>query len=242
MIGNQADHDSAPPVPKPWPQTIAIDGPAGAGKSTIANALANKLHYLYFDTGVLYRAVTLAAQQQGIASDDATRLAELARTANITVAPPTVSGEQDVTVWLEGVDVSRAIRTPEVNVAVSAVSAHAAVREALLPRQREIAARGGVIMAGRDIGTVVLPNADLKIYLEATLDTRAHRRALEEWQRGEQRPLTAVQAAMAARDDQDTHRALSPLRPAEGAKIIDTDDKDIETVLAIIDGYLQGPR
>lgn len=218
------------------PRTIAIDGPAGAGKSTVALALAKRLGYFYFDSGVLYRAVTLAALRHGVPYDDEARLAELLQTLHIDVQPPTgVADSRTQTVTLDGEDVTWAIRAPEVDRNVSAVSAHGAVRRALLQRQREVAARGGAIMAGRDIGTVVLPDADLKIYLEATPAERARRRAAEDRARGLHRPFDEVLADIERRDDIDAHRALSPLRPADDAIILDTEDLDIDGVLAAIE-------
>lgn len=217
------------------PRTIAIDGPAGAGKSTVANELARRLGYLYFDTGVLYRAVTLAALRRGIAPDDREAVGALVNDLHIDVAPPRVADGRTLTVLLDGEDVTWAIRQPEVDRNVSAVSAQPAVRQALLDRQRAIAATGGVIMAGRDIGTVVLPNADLKVYLEATPEERARRRQAEERARGQDRSFAEVLADIARRDDIDSHRALSPLRPADDAVIVDTEGLDIEGVLEAID-------
>jgi CMP/dCMP kinase len=220
------------------PRTIAIDGPAGAGKSTVAEALAQRLGYLYFDTGVLYRAVTLAALRREIALDDEAALAALVAAIHIDVEPPRVHDGRTLTVLLEGEDVTWAIRTPEVERSVSSVSAHAAVRRALLQRQREVASRGGVIMAGRDIGTVVLPDADLKLYLEASPAVRARRRQIDEEHRGLVRPYDVVLADIARRDDIDTHRAVSPLRIADDARVIDTEDVDITGVLAAIERVL----
>jgi cytidylate kinase len=223
---------------KVLPRTIAIDGPAGAGKSTVAAALADRLGYLYFDTGVLYRAVTLAALRRALALEDREALAQLVRQIHIDVLPPTTDDGRSLTVLLDNEDVTWAIREPLVDRNVSTVSAQSAVRQALLERQREVAERGGVIMAGRDIGTVVLPHADLKLYLEATPDERARRRAIEEQGRGLHRPFPEVLADIARRDDIDSHRALSPLRPADDAIIVDTEGLDIAGVLAAIDRLL----
>lgn len=224
------------------PRTIAIDGPAGAGKSTVALELARRLGYFYFDTGVLYRAVTLAALRRGVPPADEAALARLVEAIHIDVSPPTVADGRTQTVLLDGEDVTWAIRAPEVDRNVSAVSAQPAVRRALLQRQRAVAARGGVIMAGRDIGTVVLPDADLKIYLEATPAERARRRAAEERARGVVRPFPEVLAEIERRDDIDEHRALSPLRPAADAVIVDTEGLDIAGVLATIEGLLAARR
>jgi cytidylate kinase len=236
-------HDPAQPdhagrVGRALPRTIAIDGPAGAGKSTVAEALAQRLGYLYFDTGVLYRAVTLAALRRGIDVGDAAALASLVTAIHIDVEVPRVDDGRTLTVLLDGEDVTWEIRTTEVERNVSAVSAHAAVRQALLQRQREVAARGGVIMAGRDIGTVVLPNADLKLYLEASPEERARRRQIDEERRGLSRPYDTVLADIARRDDIDTHRAVSPLRVADDARVLNTEAMDIDGVLDAIDRVL----
>lgn len=242
MVKGQAESSHDVRAHKAIPRTIAIDGPAGAGKSTIADALAHRLDYLYFDTGVLYRAVTLAALRRALAVTDHAALGALVRQIHIDVCPPTVADGRSLTVLLDGEDVTWAIRAPEVDRNVSAVSAQPEVRGALLQRQREVAARGGIIMAGRDIGTVVLPDADLKLYLEATPDERARRRAIEEQGRGLERPFIEVLADIATRDDIDSHRAVSPLRPADDAVIIDTDALGIDEVLARIERLVSGGR
>ncbi len=200
--------------------------------------MAQRLGYLYFDTGVLYRAVTLAALRRELAPTDAAALAALVEAIHIDVEAPRIHDGRTLTVLLDGEDVTWAIRAPEVERSVSAVSAHAAVRGALLQRQREVAARGGVIMAGRDIGTVVLPDADLKLYLEASPNVRAHRRQGDEEQRGLHRAYDQVLSDILRRDDIDTHRAISPLRVADDACVIDTETNDIAGVLAEIDRVL----
>lgn len=220
---------------KALPRTIAIDGPAGAGKSTVADALAKRLGYLYFDTGVLYRAVTLAALRRKLPLEDQAALAALVEQIHIDVLPPTQPDGRGLTVILDDEDVTWAIRESSVDRNVSVVSAQQAVRQALLQRQRAVAARGGIIMAGRDIGTVVLPKADLKLYLEASSAERAHRRAVEEQGRGVERPFPEVLSEIERRDDIDSHRALSPLHPADDAIIVDTEGLDIDGVLATID-------
>ena len=187
---------------------------------------------------MLYRAVTLAALRRAIPTDDEAALARLVGTIHIDVEVPRVRDGRTLTVLLDDEDVTWVIRAPEVERTVSAVSAHAAVRQALLQRQREVAARGGVIMAGRDIGTVVLPDADLKLYLEASPDVRARRRQGDEEQRGLHRAHDQVLADILRRDDIDTHRAASPLRVADDARVIDTGGNDIAGVLAAIDRVL----
>lgn len=182
--------------------------------------------------------MTLAALRRGTPFTDEAALAALVGSIHIDVESPRVDDGRTLTTLLDGEDVTWAIRTPDVERNVSAVSAHAAVRQALLQRQREVAARGGVIMAGRDIGTVVLPDADLKLYLEASPSVRAHRRQIDEEHRGLVRPFDTVLADIERRDDIDTHRAVSPLRVADDARVIDTEDVDIAGVLAAIDRVL----
>lgn len=238
MVESRGTMGSDVRAPKALPRAIAIDGPAGAGKSTVADMLAKRLGYLYFDTGVLYRAVTLAALRRGLALGDEAALADLVATIHIDVLPPTERDGRGLTVTLDGEDVTWAIRTPDVDRNVSVVSAQGAVREALLHRQRAVAARGGVIMAGRDIGTVVLPDADLKLYLEASPGERAHRRAAEEQGRGVHRDFPQVLAEIERRDDIDSHRILSPLHPADDAIIVDTEGLTLDDVMARIDAII----
>lgn len=242
MVKGQAESGQGVQGRRAIPRTIAIDGPAGAGKSTIADALAHRLNYLYFDTGVLYRAVTLAALRRSLAVTDHAALGTLVKQLHIDVRPPTVADGRSLTVLLDDEDVTWAIREPDVDRNVSTVSAQPEVRQALLQRQREVAARGGIIMAGRDIGTVVLPDADLKLYLGATPGERARRRAVEEQGRGLERSFNEVLSDIARRDDVDSHRAVSPLYPAADAIIIDTDAMGIDEVLARIEQLVAGER
>ncbi len=214
------------------PLVIAIDGPAASGKSTIGQRLAETLGYLYFDTGVMYRAVTLAALRRGIDPADETMVTQLAHQVHIDVVPPTVEDGRQYTVLLEGEDVTWDIRRPEVDANVSRVSAYPGVRAALVPQQRRIAAGGRVVMVGRDIGTVVLPHADLKIYLDASVEERARRRYRELCERGVSVSYEEVLAALRKRDQVDTQRATAPLRPAADAVVIDTTAMDVEAVLA----------
>lgn len=213
------------------PNTIAIDGPSAAGKSTIALALAQQLGYLYFDTGVMYRAVTLAALERGIAIADEAAVVKLAQQVDIDVCPPTKDDGRQYTVCLDGDDVTWDLRRADVERNVSPVSAYPLVRAALTVQQRRIAERGRVIMVGRDIGTVVLPNAELKVYLDASVETRARRRHLENLQRGVERPYEEVLADMRRRDKIDSERATAPLRAADDAVIIDTTAMSIPEVV-----------
>ncbi len=218
----------------PLPSTITIDGPAAAGKSALGERLAERLNYLYFDTGVLYRAVAWLALQRGIAPDDEAGLTRLAQEADITVDRPNVSDGRQYTVSVEGQDVTWLIRGIDVERVVSPVSAVAGVREALKQRQRQIGLQGHVVMVGRDIGTVVLPEADLKIYLTASPEVRAKRRYDEIRARGEPADYAQILVAMLERDRIDSQRAVAPLKPAEDAVVINTDHLTIEQELKIV--------
>lgn len=210
---------------------VAIDGPAAAGKTTVASAVARRLDALYFDTGVVYRALTLAALERGVPPGDALRLAGLARHLTIAVRPPSADDGRLYDVWLEGRDVTWAVRSPEVDRAVSEVSAHPAVRRELLGIQRRIGRSGRVVMTGRDVGTVVMPDADLKVWLDASPEERARRRQAELAGRGSARDLAVVQAEMAARDRQDATRSVAPMAPAPDAIVVDTDGLSIDRVV-----------
>ncbi|HEY54628.1 MAG TPA: (d)CMP kinase [Caldilineae bacterium] len=205
------------------PSIIAIDGPAASGKSTVGEAVSQRLGFLYFDTGAMYRAVTQAALARGIPIADEAAVGELAATIHIDVMAPTVDDGRQYTVLIDGEDVTWALRTAVVDANVSAVSAYPAVRTALTRQQRRIAAQGRVVMVGRDIGTVVVPEAPLKIYLDASPEERAHRRWLELQQRGQDADPEAILTAMRARDAYDSTRKTAPLRAASDAIIIDTD-------------------
>jgi len=202
---------------------IAIDGPSGAGKGTISRAISEALGYRHVDTGAMYRAVGWKASHDGISLDDEAAASELARRAEILVEGGVVA--------IDGHDVTRAIRTPEIDKAATAVARLPKVREALVARQRALGAEGGVVMEGRDIGTVVFPNADVKIYLDASADERARRRASDTAHSGSQGGQAAVAAAIQARDKADTTRAISPLSVAADAIHIDTTDMPIEQVV-----------
>jgi len=205
--------------------TIAIDGPAASGKSTVGEALAERLNYLYLDTGVMYRAVTWAALERDISTEDEEATKRLAEQIRIEINEATEDDGRQYTVLVDGVDVTWAIRTPAVDAHVSTVSAHPGVRQALVPKQRRVALEEPVVMVGRDIGTVVLPDADLKIYLDASVEERARRRWQELQDRGKGEVVYQdVLESMRRRDRIDTNRDASPLRPAEDAVIIDTTD------------------
>ena len=199
------------------PSTIAIDGPAASGKSTIGHHLAEWLDYLYLDTGLLYRAVTWAALERDIPMEDEARINALAETLPIDVLPPSVDDGRQYTVMVGDEDVTWAIRTPAVDQNVSIVAAYPDVRTALTERMREIGARGDVVMVGRDIGTVVLPDADLKIYVEASVEVRAHRRLLERRAQGEDVTQEQMEEELRCRDAIDSGREAAPLRAAPDA-------------------------
>jgi CMP/dCMP kinase len=199
------------------PSTIAIDGPAASGKSTIGHHLAEWLDYLYLDTGLLYRAVTWAALERDIPMEDEARINALAETLPIDVLPPSVDDGRQYTVMVGDEDVTWAIRTPAVDQNVSIVAAYPDVRTALTERMREIGARGDVVMVGRDIGTVVLPDADLKIYVEASVEVRAHRRLLERRAQGEDVTQEQMEEELRRRDAIDSGREAAPLRAAPDA-------------------------
>lgn len=211
--------------------TIAIDGPAASGKSTVGGALSQRLGYLYFDTGVMYRAVTWAALERGIAIADEAAITRLAQQLRIEVTLPTVDDGRQYTVLADGIDITWAIRAPEVNREVSPVAAYPGVREALTRQQRRIGGAGGVVMVGRDIGTVVLPSADVKIYLDASLEERARRRHVETLQRGQPSDYQEVLADLQRRDRIDSTRDAAPLRAAPDAVRIDSTHMSIDEVV-----------
>ena len=205
---------------------IAIDGPAGSGKSTIAARLARKLGYINLESGAMYRALALTAMEQRVPLEDAEALRQLAEKSVIQLEP---SGDGN-RVLLDGSDVSRRIREPDVTASASRVSAHPQVRRVMVTRQRELGANGGVVMEGRDIGTAVFPNAEVKIFLDAEQRVRAERRFL---QNESQSPDEAkrVHAEIAARDERDRTRVVSPLVPAADAVHVDTTHKSIDEVV-----------
>lgn len=213
------------------PKIIAIDGPAASGKSTVAEKLAADLGYLYFDTGVMYRAVTLAALRSVQSVQEEETVSHIARQIQIDVLPPSVGDGRLYDVRLDGEDVTWAIRLPEVDRNVSQVSAYRQVREAMTEQQRRIGQRGSVVMVGRDIGTVVFPEAELKVYLDASVEERARRRYEEMIKRGQQASFEDILEAMKRRDKMDSSRAIAPLRPADDAVIVNTDGLAVCDVL-----------
>jgi len=209
---------------------IAIDGTSASGKSTLAQRLAEKLNYLYFDTGVMYRAVTLAAIQRGVSVEDEEGVTTIAQSLVIDILPPSIDDGRKFDVLMNGDDVTWMLRDTEVEDNVSLVSMYKGVRQAMTSRQREIGLRGRVVMVGRDIGTVVLPEADLKIYLDASVEERAHRRHLEHLGQYRQKPLDEILRAMDERDRLDSTRTLAPLTPATDAVILDTTELSADQV------------
>ncbi|MEK5079908.1 (d)CMP kinase [Solibacillus sp. FSL W7-1436] len=203
---------------------IAIDGPAGAGKSTIAKIVAEALRFTYIDTGAMYRAVTYKAMKENIQLHDAEAIEKMLQETAITLKP----SEQGQLVFVDGQDVSQAIRSNEVTANVSEVAAHANIREILVAMQQKLAAEGGVVMDGRDIATHVLKDAELKIYMSATVEERAHRRFLDNERRGIPSTIETLQKEIALRDKLDSEREASPLIQAEDALFLDTTHLSID--------------
>ena len=221
------------------PSTIAIDGPAAAGKSTVGGFLARRLGYLYLDTGAMYRAVTWAALKRGVDIDDEEAITELAREVSITITRPTVDDGRQYSVFADEEDVTWEIRSPEVDRHVSPVSAYPGVRGVLTQQQRRIAEQGQVVMIGRDIGTVVMPDADVKIYLDASAEERARRRHLELLERQNKADYGEILRAMKRRDRIDSRRATAPLARADDAILVDTDNLSIDKVLERVERIVQ---
>jgi cytidylate kinase len=217
------------------PKIVAIDGPAASGKTTVANLLAEKWGYLLFDTGVMYRAVTWLALKCKISPKDEEAVSTLAERIQIDVTPPSLDDGREYDVLADGVDVTWKIRNARVDKKVSRVSAYPRVREALTIQQRRIGLRGKVIMVGRDIGTVVLPEADLKIYLDASVEERAQRRYKQRLERGDKADFDKILKMLEKRDLKDSTREIAPLRAAPDAVVINTDDLSIGEVVREIE-------
>ncbi|MCT8389720.1 (d)CMP kinase [Leuconostoc holzapfelii] len=214
---------------------VAIDGPASAGKSTIAKILATNLQYVYVDTGAMYRAITLAAKNAGVNYDDEAGVVDLLPTITLRFEP----GTPVQRVFLNDQEVTDAIRSTEITNNVSLVSSYAAVRNDLVARQRDMAASQNVIMDGRDIGTTVLPDAPVKIFLIASVDERAQRRYQENLAKGMSVDLATLKAEIQARDYKDSHREISPLVQANDAILVDTTGHNIDEVVAIITNIIK---
>ena len=218
-------------------RAVAVDGPSGAGKSTIGYALAQEIDATFVDTGLMYRALTLAAVERGVDVEDGPLLGFLATECRIEVERPLPEQtDRFETVRLDGRDVTAEVRAPRIDRAVSAVSRHAEVRDAMLDVQRAVAARGDTVMVGRDIGTVVLPNASLKVFLTAEASVRAARRAAE---MGAPDRFAEYLAEIQRRDAADSERAIAPLRQAEGALVLDTGRLSVRECVAAIVARLE---
>jgi len=216
------------------PSIIALDGPAASGKSTVGRRLADALGYLFFDTGVMYRAVTWIALNHDMDLNDETAITQMAESAEIDIRPPSQNDGRACDIVVNDKDITWDVRSGDVEASVSLVSAYAGVRTALSGQQRRIGLRGKVVMVGRDIGTVVLPEADLKVYMDASAEERARRRVKDITARGEQANYDEILKKMIERDRLDSTRAVAPLRPADDALVLDTDKLSEEEVFAKI--------
>ena len=210
------------------PQLIALDGPVAVGKSSVGSLLAGKLGYVFFDTGMIYRAFTWKVLKSGISPEDKEELCDLASATEFDFVP---SQEGVLSVFIDGEDVSSKLLSPEIEGLVALTAKVAGVRQAMVAEQRKLAQRGSVVMAGRDIGTVVLPWADLKIFLTASAEERAKRRYRELCERGQNTSLETVLADLKKRDQMDINRTISPLRPAADAIIVDTEGHSLEQIV-----------
>jgi cytidylate kinase len=214
-----------------FPKAIAIDGPAASGKSTIGQELAQRMGFLFLDTGIMYRAVTWAALEKQVAISDEKEVSEVARQINIEIKPASIQDTRQCDVLVDGMDVTWLIRNAAVNENVSQVSAYEGVRAAMTAQQKIVGAKGNIVMVGRDIGTVVLPDADLKIFLEASAEERAKRRHAEVIGRKGTETFQEILDSMKKRDEIDSKRSLAPLKPAPDAHIIKTDGKNKDEVM-----------
>lgn len=218
------------------PDIITIDGPAASGKSTIGNLIANKFGYICLDTGIMYRAVACQALRESLDISNELLISQLAERISIDILPSSNNDGRQFDVIIDGVDLTWDIRSNEVNQNVSEVSVYPRVRNAMTELQRNIAKKGKIVMIGRDIGTVVLPQADLKIYLEASAEVRAQRRYVEDLARGKKVCFGDVLESIKHRDEIDTGRAVAPLKPADDSVIVDSDQMTVyEVVERILD-------
>lgn len=217
---------------------VAIDGPAGSGKSTIARMIAARLHLTHINTGALYRGVALLAIEKGANLDQEGEVVLAAKSATFEFRASTNGN----VLHIDDRDVGGEIRSEEVGLAASKVSAYPGVRKLLLGLQRDLGARGGVVLEGRDIGTVVFPEADVKIFLTASIEARAERRTKELAARGEQVEIEKIKAEMARRDHQDTTRAVAPLKRASDAHLVDASNMSIETVLDRLESIVRDAK
>jgi cytidylate kinase len=216
------------------PDIIAIDGPASSGKSTVGYLVAKRLDYLFFDTGIMYRAATLAALTRLGRVDQEQDVVKLAQNLDIDILPPSIADTRLADIILDGEDITWQVRTREVDANVSVVSAYKGVRDAMTSQQRRIGMKGRVVMVGRDIGTVVLPEAGLKIYLDASVEERARRRYAELVARGEDVSYIKILEDMKKRDEYDSNRLIAPLKPAVDAVVLRTDGMSVEQVVDAI--------
>lgn len=222
------------------PQLIAIDGPVAAGKSSVGRLLARRLGYHFFDTGNMYRALTWRAIELGINLEDEASLVQLATNTRIDLTPSSFGEGEAPQIRINGQDISSYIRSPEVERGVAVVSKVAGVRKAMVSEQRRLVHEGKIVMAGRDIGTVVLPEAELKVYLVASAGERARRRYQELIAQGDNVDYDSILAELRSRDEIDSQRPISPLRPAADARIIDTEKLTLEEVVDKVYSLVEG--
>ena len=221
------------------PRNIAIDGPAASGKTTIGTLVANKIGYMCLDTGIMYRAVAFQALKEDIQISDEIAVTSLAERIEIDILPASSADGRQFDVMINGEDHTWDIRTAAVNATVSEVSVYPGVRRAMTVQQRRIAEKGKIVMLGRDIGTVVLPDAELKIYLDASVEVRAQRRYIEDLSHGKDACLEDVISSLRHRDEIDSGRAVAPLKAAEDAVIIDSDKMTVYDVVEFVMGLLE---